>query len=224
MKSLLLASLLFTSTAFAEPYAHVELGLGTSYFPTLGDGTWYQDGFRHILNLSSPAITFGLTGTAYESGKWSLDWHADYVFLGHVSSDAFAVPSDSNYNSKTKGCNGACLPLAEYKGNGNVQGVAFTLAPTYKTHGISFSVEGGVFVFRPTWHEDIYNWFAPGNTLHVQHAPGIQVAPVVGLGIAFSPMTSLNYRYYFDKTTWNDGNPYPGIWKGTHLLSITHRW
>jgi len=214
-----LTALPYIAHAYDGPI-HFEAGLGLSTFTTLADGTWYQQGLPHTLNLKHMGATAGFTGELYAHGNWSLRYHLDYVFVGHVSSDAMATPDDANYSVKTHSCIGACLPLAEYVGNGNDQGVVLSLQPTYTfPHDIAVGFEAGIYVHRATWHETVYNWFTPGTTIHADYRPKWQVAPMVGANVSWGN-TTISYRYLFNQSHWDATNSVPAIWKGTHMLTI----
>jgi hypothetical protein len=205
-----------------------EAGAGTATYETLANGIWYQEGLPHRMSMSPPAFTAGVTDLLYERESLSLSWHADYVFLGHVNTDALAT-TDTNYSTASKSCIGRCVSQSRFVGNGNVNGFAFTLEPTYRVQGWLFGVEAGAFLFRPTWHETVYiNNLLPtpngqGEVVHADYAPRWQVKPVVGVSIGRGNF-SVSYRYFWDKTYFNAANPYPGVWKGTHLLSLLYKF
>lgn len=203
---------------------HFEAGLGASSFTPRGDGTWYQSAFPHKLNLTSPSVTAGFTGTLYVTGPYSLIYHLDYIFVGHVSSSALAVPNDADYSPSSHSCLANCSNLATFVGNGNDQGVVFSLQPTYTfPNGVAIGLEGGAYLHRSTFHETVYNWFTPGTTITASYHPRWQLAPMVGANVSWGN-TTISYRYLMNASQWTSSNPYPSIWKGTHLLTIMERF
>jgi len=205
--------------AIAAP-VQFELGIGTSTFGTLADGIWYQQGLPHTLRLTVPAITAGLTGAIPVSNHWTADWHADYVFLGAVHSDAMAVP-DANYSVKSGSCISNCGAgnQSRFVGNGNSQGLALTIGPTLHYGDWHLGAEAGAFIFRSTWRQTVYP-SGGGAAVHDNYSPRLQVKPVVGVSVGLGNM-SFSVRYFADRSAWD---PAPVIWKGTVLVSTTYRW
>jgi hypothetical protein len=205
--------------AIAAP-VQFELGIGTSTYSTLADGIWYQQGLSHNLRLQVPAITAGITGAFHLSDHWSADWHADYIYLGSVHSDAMAVP-DANYSVAKGACISQCNAgnQSRFVGNGNVNGLALTIGPTLRFGEWHAGAEAGAFLFRSTWRQTIYP-AGGGEAVHANYTPHLQVKPVVGLSVGVGNF-DFTLRYFADRSAWN---PYPTIWKGTTLLSTTYRW
>lgn len=225
----LVAGMTLACAAHAEglsDYVHLEFGVGESFFQTQGDGTWYQSHFPHELDLNFPAIEVGLTGPVVQYEHWGVDWHLSYAYLGRVSVNAEATPSDQNYSrTSPTGCNGQCWPLARYVGNGNLNGVYFSLAPHYDIGPWKLAVEAGPFVYRPTWRETVYNWVsspeADPQTLHVRNNPAWRVGAMVGASVSYGRF-SVAYQYFFDKSPITSSDPYPPVWKGTHVLMVQY--
>jgi hypothetical protein len=206
-----------------------EAGAGTATYSTLANGIWYQEGLPHRMSMSPPAFTAGLTGALYERRNVSLNWHADYVFLGHVHTDAIAT-TDANYSLASKSCIGPCTSQSRFVGDGNINGFTFTLEPTYKAGNWRFGFEAGAFLFRPTWHETLYvsnnvnvQGQANGQVIHANYRPSWEVRPMVGASVGYGNF-SVSYRYFRDGTYFNASNPYPGVWRGTHLLSLMYKF
>lgn len=234
MKPLVLAAILaFSAPAMAGPL-DFETGLGISTFPLYGNGIWIQQGLPYSTHLTVPAITAGFTGTAYRIKDVSIDWHADYVFLGHVETDAIAT-TDANYSLKNRSCIGACVANTRFVGNGNINGFALTVEPKYHYGQWAFGVEVGAFIFRPTWNETLYvnNLIGAnlpnspdgpnGSVIHVAYNPSWMVRPMAGASISYGHF-SLTYRYFHDQTYYNASHQIPGVWSSTHLVSVTYRW
>lgn len=83
-------------------YVHAELGAGVASYSAMADGVWYQQGMQHNLGLSAPVLMLGLTGPLYTRESWGVDWHINYVSLGHVSSQCECTPDDANYNTSDR--------------------------------------------------------------------------------------------------------------------------
>lgn len=202
----------------------IEVGAGVAHYTTRGNMMWYQEGFPHKLDLNAPTLELGLSDNFIQYGRWGVKWRASYVYLGNVHSDAWATPVDSNYNPQTKSCNGECYHMSRYVGNGHNQGIRLTLEPNYTFNGWKFGVEGGAYIYRPTWNATIYDVppckGCEGQTLHSRSPHNIQFAPVIGASISHGPF-SVSYMHYFNKTR-ND--PGYAIWKHTDTVTLRYRF
>jgi hypothetical protein len=206
-------------------YVHLEVGVGGSAYQRGRDGRWVQDGFPHKVDLTAPAFEVGLTGDLYQAAKWGISWHVDYVWLGTVKTQSLATPNDANYNLKTKSCNGPCWPLANYVGSGHNQGFALTLEPHYDVGGWRFGVEGGPYVYRSTWSEDVSGWVASPDSsptsFHINNNPQWAIGAVVGASVSRKNLT-LSYRYFINKARPSD--PTPPVWDATHVVMLKYRF
>ena len=202
--------LLFSTTASAWQF---EAGIGQTTYNPVANGTWYQDGFQHTLNLKHSSFMLGVTGRV---NSW-LIWHTDYEYLGRASENSWDTPSDANYNPSTPNhCNGPCLPLANYVGHGRVQGVALTLAPEYRLKdGLRVFANIGPFLYRSTWHEAVYNWF--GQTVYLNHHTRWQIGAKLGVGIRGRHI-GLEYDWYPSLHT--TGDSIPALYSGAKVISI----
>lgn len=197
----------------------LEIGAGAAHYTPRGDMMWYQEGFPHKLGLTAPALEIGLHGNAWTSGRWGVDWRATYVYVGNVHTDAMAV-SDDNYSKATKSCIGPCKRADRFVTNGHMSGVRLTIEPTYTYNGWKFGIEGGVYVYRPTFHASIYDGDGGPGQWHSDYKPPIQAAPVVGLEIGRGAV-SVAYMHYFSKTL---RDPYYAMWKATDTLTLRYRF
>jgi len=211
-----------------DDYVHLELGAGASRYEHQADGTWWQEGMQHDLGLSAPVLMLGLTGPLYTRESWGIDWHIDYVSLGHVSSQCECTPDDSNYNTQTHQLNPVlhAVPNANFVGNGNAQGVALTIEPYFRYQKWRFGIEGGLFPYRPDWNETIYGWqgntsVAP-QTLHADTPHAWQLGEVVGVSVSRGPF-SVAYQHYFMPTRF-DAQHSPAIWKGADVVMVKYRF
>jgi len=217
-----LAVALVTTSAHAVDF---ELGAGVSTYQAQGDGTWYQQGMPHNLGLSAPVLMAGFAGALYASNNWGVDWHVNYVSLGHVSSDCTCTPIDENYSTKLhQKLNLYDVPDARFVGNGNAQGVKFTLEPYFKYKGWRFGVEGGLFPYRPSWVVQVSDWAVGGTptTLTVGTPHAIQLGGVVGASVSRGNF-ALSYQHYFLPTKFDAAHS-PAIWKGADVLMMTVRF
>ncbi|SDH08920.1 hypothetical protein SAMN05216466_10759 [Paraburkholderia phenazinium] len=216
---------LAASTASAESWFQFEAGIGASVYSKGPDGLWLQDAFPHKLRLEAPAFETGLTGPVWQSANWGVDWHADWAWLGSVHTDALAVPLDSNYNSKTKSCNGTCLPLADYSGSGHAQVAFIALEPHYDIGKWRLGVEAGPSLYRTTWVENVnniqYSAGAPPISMRLASTDGWRVGAVVGASVSRGPF-SLVYQHFFMKSSTS--NPAPPIWHSVDSLFIKYRF
>lgn len=221
------AGMALVCTAHADgitDHVHLELGAGVSWYHPLADGTWYQQGMPHDLGLSAPALMAGFTGPVWQRESWGVDWHADYVYLARVHSSCLCT-SDENYNAKTRAeiSNATTVPLAQYTGSGNAQGIALTLEPYVRYRGFRIGVEGGLFPYRPQWDETVtsvanlspYTIYA-----HTPHA--IQLGEVVGVSVGRGPW-SISYQHYFLPTRYDDTH-YPAIYNAADVVMLRYRF
>src|SRR6266404_1931898 len=155
MKTVFEFALFASASAFA---ADMEAGLGLSDHAKKNDGYWYQEGFPHKLELKALAVKVGVTGDLWQNNQVGISYHANWVHLGAIHSQALAVPDDANYNLATKKCNGPCLPLANFRGSGHDQGLFLTIDPYRVISGWRVALEAGPYLHRPVWSEAVYNW------------------------------------------------------------------
>lgn len=221
------AIIAFASTARAESFFQFEAGVGAAAYQHGPDGLWVQEGFQHKLNLTAPAIEAGFTGDLIHRPAWGIAWHLDYAWLGTIHTQSMATPSDANYNLKTKSCNGPCWPLANYMGAGHDQGFMFTLEPHYDHAGLRFGIEAGPYLHRSTWTVDVAEWCATPDAapidVHVRNTPRWKLGGVFGASVSRGNFT-LAYEYFMNSTPVSDSEPYPPIWRGTHVLMVKYRY
>lgn len=209
-------------------YVHLELGAGVSHYDKMPDNTWYQQGMQHSLGLSAPVLMGGLTGPIYTRESWGVDWHVDYVSLGHVSSQCECTPDDANYDTQTHHLRPVIhdVPNANFVGNGNVQGVALMLEPYFRYRGFRIGAQAGLFPYRPNWDVSIYNWQGDTNvapqTLHASTPHGVQIGKVVGVSVSRGNF-GISYQHYILPTRYDDAHS-PAIWKGADVLMLTYKY
>ena len=206
-----------------------EAGVSSTNYGILGDGTWVQQGLPHVLNTKTYGFAAGFTGELYSRGTWGVDYHVDYVNLGHVSSSCECTPQDSNYDNKNHvlivqpGWN---APLANFVGNGNAQGVSLTLEPWLKYQGWRFGIEAGLFPYRPAWNETIYGWQVdpntPPQTIYANTSHGVQLGEVIGVNVGRDNF-SIGLKYYRLPTRFDSKN-YPAIWRGATVVEMKYKF
>jgi hypothetical protein len=217
------------SSANAASFFQIEAGISSSNYATQGDGTWFQQGLPHVLNIHTYGFSAGFTGALYDRDTWGVDWHVDYVNLGHVSSTCECTPQDSNYDFQKHvlivqpGWN---APMANFVGNGNAQGVAFTLEPWMKYRGWRFGFEAGLFPYRPAWDETIYGWQVdpntPQQTIHANTPHALQLGEVAGVNVGRGNFT-IGLKHYWLPTKF-DNSHNPAIWKGAWVMEAKYRF
>lgn len=234
--ALTIGTILVLAIRLAAHAAQVEVGAGIAHASTQGNGTWYQDGFQHTLQLTQPVVEIGLTGRLTRH----MDWHVDAVSLGRYSSDSWDT-TDANYNG-SDGCVETCLPLQHFQGSGRVYGVQALLS-RHTTGPWRFGLEGGPFLYHETWRLNVPNWYPtalPGSvpawfTSRTPSAGWIigQTIPVatsgsrwalgavVGATLAHGRWT-LALRYYADGAGFpGHVGPWPPLWNGQTVVMIS---
>jgi hypothetical protein len=204
-----------------------EAGVSSTNYGTQGDGTWYQQGMPHVLNTKTYGFSAGITGSLWARGAYGVDWHVDFVSLGHVSSTCDCTPIDSNYNTQTHSLVANPVPVAnaQFVGNGQAQGVALTVEPWIRYRGRRFGIEAGLFPYRPSWDETIYNWqVQPGvsQTLHVSTPHGLQLGQVVGINVGQGNLT-VGLKHYWLPTRF-DSTHSPALWKGATVVEVKYKF
>jgi hypothetical protein len=210
----LIALMLFPLAAHA---LDIEVGAGMAKYETRGDMMWYQEGLQHKLDLKAPAFEVGLADNFYQRGGFGLDWHAGYVYLGNVHSDAYAT-ADQNYSRFTKSCIGACWYKNRFVGNGHSQGIKLTLEPNYTYMGWRVGFEAGLFAYVRTWDVNVYT--EQGQTLNTTSDRKVRVAPVVGFNVGRGGF-SVALLHYFNKTY---GDPMYSLWSSTTTVTLRYRF
>jgi hypothetical protein len=210
-------------------YVHAEMGAGVSWYGAAQDGRWFQKGMEHDLGLSAPVLLAGFTGPLYTRESWGIDWHIDYVSLGHVSSQCECTPIDANYSLQTHSLKTPLpvdVPNANFVGNGNAQGIAITIEPYVLYKGWRLGVEAGIFPYRPNWNETVTNWTVvpntPTSTVYADTPHAWQVGGVVGASIGRGPL-SVSYQHYILPTR-SDGGRSPAIWSGANVILVRARF
>lgn len=202
------ACLLLAGYAMADEAA---IDVGVTRFSQAGNGTWYQNGFTHDLSLVSPSVSLKYY-TAKSASGWQIGGGYDYI--GKAGSSALAVPVDSNYSEHSANhCNGACLPLSHWYGEGEVDSLFVAVR---KNFGHWF-IEPELYASRPTWTENIPDW---RNCTITPYGSPINVTVTHAHKIMYDPALAAGYRW----SEWSlilkvvpthaNGDGVPAIYKG----------
>ena len=197
-----------------------ELSAGQTFFKQTINGTWYQNAFPYTVDLKSVNWSTGL------SHKFS-DYpriRAEFVNLGIASADALAVPIDAYYNTNTNQCVGECLPLARFVSKGGVRGVALTIAPEKRFGDFSVFIEGGIYIFRPTYSAVVTNvrWTHEADpiTVYTKHNTTTQISYVMGLGVRYKQVEFV--ARYYDVEASDDN--VPAVYIGATTVSVRFKF
>ncbi len=220
--ALVLGSIIVLAIRLSAHAAQLEIGAGIAHAQTNGNGTWYQEGFPHTLQLTQPAVELGVTGRFTQH----MAWHVDAVSLGRYASNSEDVLPDANYSpTSPTHCNGPCNPLANFIGSGRVYGVQALLS-RYTGGAWRFGVEGGPFLYHETWRMDVPNWYASDGTHYDIQTYGSQwtLGAVVGATVQHGAWT-LALRHYADSKGFSGhvGN-WPPLWSGQTVAVLSYRF
>lgn len=196
----------------------IEIGVGIAHYTPRGDMMWFQKGLPHKLDLNALSLELGVVGNVVTYGRWDLDLHADYVYLGNVHTDARAT-ADHNYSRDTQSCIGECLYKNRFVGNGHTQGIKLMLDPGYTWNGWRLGVQGGAMAYIHTWNVNVWNQdgvFLSNNSSDHR----VRFAPVIGASIGRGNF-SLTYTHYFNKPY---ADPMYSFWKATDTITLRYRF
>lgn len=204
--------------------AEIEIIAGQSTYQKSDNGIFYQNGFENEFQLKSSSIGIGFTDYLTES----IRYHAGYMNLGNVSSYAKALPTDANYNPGTSGCNGECLPLAQWHGSGKVEGLYYTVAPELILGKWKVFIEGGVWAYQATHSVIIPDTISCAGctprTYHFIHKKTIDFGFVYGVGVEYDK-TQLTINFWQSNVNGVDPNTDIGFYQGyTMNISLRQRF
>lgn len=234
MKAIILAFALASVTAHA---AQIEVGAGVAQSATNGDGTWYQQGLQHSLNLKTPAFMVGVTGNI--SPHFS--WHLDAVDLGSYSVNSWDTYQDDFYNTQTHQCVSHCGELLHFLGSGHIYGVAATLE-AHTTGAWQVGIEAGPFLYHSRWGVNVSNykpvvgWAGSGTTQCgnqwgttngediARTCSGWKIGAVIGVRLSHGPWALSIRRYQdgggFHMDAGNDG--WAPLWNHQTVAMVTY--
>ena len=225
MKKLVVGALL--AAPFAVQAMGFEAELGGASFTDRGDGFWYQEAFPYDLRLKTPVISAGIRQDLYQAGQYGVAFHANYVYMGKVHTEALAVADDANYNIQTKACNGECLPLAKWHGTGFSHGLRLTLEPYAYVYGWRVGIEAGYYISKNFWRMEIHDWqpsrnVAPQN-LNVYDDGSWRAYPTFGVSIGRGNFDVV-LRHYRNQSRTDPVYKFPAIWSKTTTLTVRYRF
>lgn len=207
----------------AHPFGmHVQAGIGVSNADT-PDGRWAQQGIpggSHV-TAKPPTWSLGLTGPLLTRGAWGADWHLDYVNLGRFAASCSCTPQDENYDPKSHSYqNKTGVPTAFFTGEGRSQGAALTAEVYYWLDGFRLAAEGGAYIHRDSWSEDVAGWQVggvPAQNFHLEDAYW-SVAPVIGVSVGYGRV-SVAARHYFTGLNSRNRNV-PPLWNDVTTVEL----
>jgi hypothetical protein len=156
---------------------------------------------KHRMDVRGKAFEFGLTGDAYAADHWGIAWHADYVSLGHISSECICTPIDADYAPIHHKVTGHTPGVhdADYKGHGIARGGLLSIAPYASVGKFRVGVEVGAFVSRVDWDEMAYNWMGQASTQatnnHVPAPRAWRIGEMTGLFVTRGNWR-VSYQHY----------------------------
>lgn len=214
MRTLIAIALMFPFMASA---VNLELSVGMNQYKLISDGTWYQEAFPYDLDLRSEAWAIGIS---HKFEKWPL-LRAEYVSLGMARTEAWAVPSDLNYNPNTHACVGECLPLAKFYSKGDVKGIALSFAPEWNVGPASVFIEGGLYIYQPTYQGSVYccqGDVSMTGPYTVKHNSQTSYTYLFGVGVRYKNV-DFSIRYY-DVEAADDDVPAVYIGATTAMMRV----
>ena len=200
--------------------AELEIGTGLTKFGRSDNGTWWQAGNPHSLDLTSQSFKIGIT---QERGRWRS--HVGLEFLGQHSSWCYAT-SDHAYFT------GGDYPFSNYYGKGHVTGLYLTQGPQYRAGGLEWHPHAGLYAYRAKWTVYIPDWVpctegpdGPNckpdtpRVFGVRSKNEILITPLVGLSVGRG-------NWFVDASVRTArGGQLPTITKGpTWNIGITYRY
>ena len=222
LKKILAAITLAVASILPAKAVEFEGAIGYNVAQPVGNGGWYQDGFRKDLDLKSKAFMLG----AVQEVNPNFSVRASYYNLGVMRSDADATPVDSNYDPSTHACIGPCVAISRFVGSGSANGIAFTgEVHTEKKEGQwKFGAEAGPYIFRPIWRETVYNWKQkpedPGITVQANNPEDWKIGAVLGLN-ATKDNYGVSVKHFFNKCT---PSTYACLWKTMTVVMVSYRF
>ena len=197
MKTFLFLALLFPAIASAVNF---EFSGGINHYKLVPDGTWYQEAYPYTLDLKDVAWSVGVS---HKFDKFPL-LRVEYVDLGKASADGMSISSDDDYDTNTHSCKSSnpkrCEPIARFQSSGTVKGLAFTAAPEWQVGAVSVYIEGGIFVYQPSYSAHVTGmvWVDEGVYLDpytIKHKMTVESTYTFGAGVRYKNV-DFSIRYY----------------------------
>ena len=188
---LLIGLLLLATPAWAEPF--LDLGLGaTKFFPTVPEGSWWQEPFPH---------SFGTTDFAWRAGLgWRFNEHwsvaGSYIDMGAATSRELQV-LDIEHNFATRSCIANCTRPFDVRVRSPLHGPELSVKYTWPFAILSpFVRVGGAWVHNKT------TWSVLNNTPDRDTGPGgtLEQSFLMALG-----GVGVCYRWVCAEATYYEG-------------------
>jgi len=213
MKNLILALLFISSPAFASD---LEVSIGLTQFKQSDNGTWYQNGLPHQLDMRSLSSSIGLTGWISSS----IRWRAGIQYLGHSSFSSLDV-SDADFAKY----GGVYRPqMWTHHGKGHTSQIYLTFDPQTKINGLTVFMELGAAVYETNFSDRITYLGCNTWSANVNHNPNLRLSAIIGGGLIFgrSSIAFTAENVGARGANSGSGNIYPSIASGP-LLNISLR-
>lgn len=203
--------------AHADSWFQFEAGIGANHYGTT-NGRWYQTNSpENTTRFTTPAFKAGVQIQLMQHESWGVRAHVDYVYLGRASTHCECT-ADANYSLKTKQIIDPSLPTANLSGNGNAQGIAITLEYYRRWRELEFSLEGGLFPYRPSF--DVGAYWHENNTYHTYHTPNaLRLGGMIGVNASYRQFTA-SVDYFILPTPSNN----PAVYNNATVLFLTYRF
>lgn len=199
-------AIFFPHRAHAEGL-RLEAGYGVCHASKSHEGTWYQDGEEHHLQLHDRCGEFGL---AWDTPISNVSLAARYAALGQFATHAQAN-ADDNDNAARRGSvssnnrrpecaqSFAADCLYQWDGSGGAQGFLFALGwDPLRIGPVHIGGEVGMYVYRARWRETVHPIDCPGNQcwqMQIDQRTGWQRTPEFGLTARWEFLYAAVRRY-----------------------------
>ncbi len=214
---MLIATCLFIFPLRARGEVRLEADYAKCHAEKSHEGTWWQDGYKHELQLTDVCGSAGLSfGTPMKDVTFKLK----YVSVGQYSTRAVANADDQDDKSRRgmftptpeqcRSTYAADCPY-EYDGSGGAQGVLAGIGvEPWKLGPVRLGVVAGLFMYKARWRETIRPVDCPGNVcweMQSDQRTGWQRAPMYGLTARAWGYLTLSVERYELRMPGRTANP-----------------
>jgi hypothetical protein len=144
-----------------------------------------------------------------------------------VNTQSYATPSDENYNTQEKRCNGKCWPLANFVGGGHDQGLILAVEPFYAAGDWRIGVSAGPYIHKSTWKVNVYDWRpapdAAPQTISVRNEDRWAVGRFYGVSVGRKNLT-ISYQYFYNQDRILDHDTYGAVWSSVHMVMVKYKF
>lgn len=193
----------------------MEAEVGVNRYDIQPDGTWYQKAFPHEIKKTSTMFSIGLNGPLGDT----LQWHAGYVNLGRIHSDAMVTDEigSHRYNPFSKnGCSHGRCKMVRAVGDGYTHGLMLSVDNDRKDHK-GFVAGAGMFIGKSKWKVHALTERADWQ---MEHKAPLSVAPMVRFGYAFGNGSTVSYMYIHH----NSDRDFSALQRGSHVVSYRYQF